>query len=62
MRVLQLEEIEQVSGAAEFTFSLGPVEVKVTSGEIAGLYESAVSSMTDFFMWWDPEELLCTGS
>ena len=62
MRELNMSEMDQISGAADFWFDIKVFGGSFSSGEVASLYESAVSSMTDFFMWWDPEELLCTGS
>ena len=62
MRELNVSEIDQVNGAAEITIDLGFVKVKFNDQEGASVYRAAVEGMTDFFMWWDPEELLCTGS
>lgn len=62
MRELNMGEIDKVSGAANFIFDFGFFRLEFNDAEGASVYRSAVSSMTDFFMWWDPEELLSEGS
>jgi hypothetical protein len=58
MHVLTESELGEVSGAFNVHIDFGPIEVDFTGGEIASAYESAVSRVTDFFMWWDPEGLV----
>lgn len=58
MNVLTEHELEEVSGGLEVEVDFGVISLRITGGEIASAYESAVSRMTDFFMWWDPEDLV----
>jgi hypothetical protein len=58
MNVLTQGELEKVSGGFEVEIDIGIIRVLVSGGEIASAYESAVSRVTDFFMWWDPEGLV----
>ncbi len=58
MHVLTESELGEVSGALNIHIDFGPVEIDVSGGEIMSAYNTAVSRMTDFFMWWDPEGLV----
>ncbi len=54
MRTLGKEEIELVSGGAEFHVGSDYIGVEFEDGEVAAVYNWAVDAMTDFFEWWDP--------
>ncbi len=54
MRVLQMREIEQVSGGFEVSIDLPGIDVVLVEDDFANAYDWAVDAMTDFFEWWDP--------
>ncbi|MES3008656.1 MAG: hypothetical protein V4751_12890 [Pseudomonadota bacterium] len=54
MRILGKQEIELVSGGADFHIGTDGVGVDFTDDEIFAVYDWAVDQMTDFFEWWDP--------
>lgn len=58
MRLLENEEIAEVSGAARVWVDLGFFGFELTGEDIMSGYNSAVNGMTDFFMWWDPQDLV----
>lgn len=58
MNELTERELEEVSGGLEVELNFGVIRVRVSGAEIMSAYDSAVNGMTDFFMWWDPQDLV----
>jgi hypothetical protein len=54
MRELKTEEIDQVSGGADFWFDFGFVGGTFSGSEFIASYYYAVEQTRNFFTWWDP--------